>query len=1095
MKNDFKAKDSYIKTLIFIILSLLLFFYNYSSEHIILEIKYGEVNTNFTSQLFFDNGDGYSEEYSIKSLVTEKENKCRFIINKEFFGINQIRFDPTDKNNDVIINEVNIYNWGIKVKSIKGQELLERFDKFINISSQEVMDYGIKLEPSNSDSQIYLSKLFMKDFHDLLEYGVYEVKLLLFSCLFILYIISIYLNPNRLKKMENYISNQTIIKNHKSIIIISSIVIPVLILYWKYITYEKIHIFSDIGSDSYNQTFPTILYNSKYINNFLSIPMWSFAVGLGQNIFSLVLDPFNFILALFGESNIPYLIGVFQCIKVILAGNLFYFYLKLIGRSKYVSIITAIAYAFCGHIIGRGSWISYPNEVVCVAFLLLAFELFYQKKNKKLIPISLAFIFITLKGYYFFLYSGIFLGYALFRYFTEEKFEINKFIKYILYIFKLYIIGTLISCIYIIPSIIYNFAGSRMSNITFSLSNLLRSIFSINNSDILITSYAKMLSPGMMGTQNYTGYMNLLEDPLYYCGLLTLIIMPQVFIGISKNKKIGYLFALFIVVAYIVSPGVRYLAGGMASDQFKISSFWIIPVLLYLSSYAFDNMIKNKTLNIKLLAITVIIIISPLFIINYYYPEKLLFSEQIKVVIIILMYLLSIMIIPKYINLSKLSILILVIIEVVTLSYAVVNDRGTISKEYVINKGYYDNTSDIVKKIKQDDEDKFYRITKNYNSVFLCDSLAQDYYGTKSYQGGSSHTKEIIDFINDFNLPLLNGSDHYINGFQGDSTINAMIGVKYILSKSNEISEYGYEKIDSNDDVNIFENKYNLPLAYTYDKYISYDEFIKMSEEVKRDILQKACIVKDNSSFINEFDINNYTNNKDILRKNNIINSVDIYNNNDEISINDNNKKLISVSFEINRNKIDNEENIQYYLGKIYWKKDNTNFNEEDSIEFAVNNYTNKYVFDINVENIKKIKICLDNTDGIQIRNVSISSPDLDSYYLDYINNIRILKENPFNITLFSENNIKGNINVKGNKMLFFSIPYDKGWSLKIDGKPAELKNVNIGFMGTEISDGYHEIELSYMPLGLKVGILLTIIGLILYIVTIVIERKRKAKK
>ena len=64
----------------------------------------------------------------------------------------------------------------------------------------------------------------------------------------------------------------------------------------------------------------------------------------------------------------------------------------------------------------------------------------------------------------------------------------------------------------------------------------------------------------------------------------------------------------------------------------------------------------------------------------------------------------------------------------------------------------------------------------------------------------------------------------------------------------------------------------------------------------------------------------------------------------------------------------------------------------------------------------------------------------------------------------FSQNEIVGKITLEQGRMLFFTIPFDKGWKAKVDGIPAELQRMNIGFTGLMLAPGSHTIELAYQP-------------------------------
>ena len=82
-------------------------------------------------------------------------------------------------------------------------------------------------------------------------------------------------------------------------------------------------------------------------------------------------------------------------------------------------------------------------------------------------------------------------------------------------------------------------------------------------------------------------------------------------------------------------------------------------------------------------------------------------------------------------------------------------------------------------------------------------------------------------------------------------------------------------------------------------------------------------------------------------------------------------------------------------------------------------------------------------------------------------------------------------------KLLFFSIPFDKGWVAKIDGKKVEPILVNIGFTGFLIDKGEHQVELSFTPRYYYSGALVSLFSIALFLILFVIMyilKKRKQK-
>jgi hypothetical protein len=65
---------------------------------------------------------------------------------------------------------------------------------------------------------------------------------------------------------------------------------------------------------------------------------------------------------------------------------------------------------------------------------------------------------------------------------------------------------------------------------------------------------------------------------------------------------------------------------------------------------------------------------------------------------------------------------------------------------------------------------------------------------------------------------------------------------------------------------------------------------------------------------------------------------------------------------------------------------------------------------------------------------------------------------------------------------VFYSIPYEEGWSATVNGKPAEIEKVNIGFMAVKVPAGENNVvRFDYETPGLKLGVIVSIISVLLF--------------
>ncbi len=82
--------------------------------------------------------------------------------------------------------------------------------------------------------------------------------------------------------------------------------------------------------------------------------------------------------------------------------------------------------------------------------------------------------------------------------------------------------------------------------------------------------------------------------------------------------------------------------------------------------------------------------------------------------------------------------------------------------------------------------------------------------------------------------------------------------------------------------------------------------------------------------------------------------------------------------------------------------------------------------------------------------------------------------------------------------LVFFSVPYDKGWSVTVNGKETEIIKANIGFMAVPVGSGVSEIVFSYKTPGLMLGVQITALSLVVFIIYIIIAgivRRKTTRK
>ncbi|MFV0400200.1 MAG: YfhO family protein [Oscillospiraceae bacterium] len=79
-------------------------------------------------------------------------------------------------------------------------------------------------------------------------------------------------------------------------------------------------------------------------------------------------------------------------------------------------------------------------------------------------------------------------------------------------------------------------------------------------------------------------------------------------------------------------------------------------------------------------------------------------------------------------------------------------------------------------------------------------------------------------------------------------------------------------------------------------------------------------------------------------------------------------------------------------------------------------------------------------------------------------------------------------------ELVFFSVPWEGGWSATVNSEPAVIERVNIGFMAVRVPAGEVEIRFNYMTPGLLIGLAVTGGAVVIFVLYILLMR-RGAKK
>ena len=115
---------------------------------------------------------------------------------------------------------------------------------------------------------------------------------------------------------------------------------------------------------------------------------------------------------------------------------------------------------------------------------------------------------------------------------------------------------------------------------------------------------------------------------------------------------------------------------------------------------------------------------------------------------------------------------------------------------------------------------------------------------------------------------------------------------------------------------------------------------------------------------------------------------------------------------------------------------------------------------------------------------VRLTAAELDEEVMEEL--AQRMQENAWKLTSAKGNHLSGTIH--------FSIPYDKGWTVKIDGKKVKTKALGKAFLTVKVPEGKHKVSLTYVSSGFKEGAILSVAGFVIIILIMLFsQRKKKA--
>ncbi len=766
------------------------------------------------------------------------------------------------------------------------------------------------------------------------------------------------------------------------------------------------------------------------------LPNFSFNLGSGQNIFNFAyygfLSPIVLISYFFPFIKMVDYIMISSVLIVIVSFVLFYIWLRKNGYKSnicfYITTLFLLASPLIFHSHRHIMFISY------LPFLILALmgvDKYFLNNKKTLLIISVFLIILTS---YFYSVGAIIciLIYGIYKYLkindkiTFKSFMIDGF-KFIYPI----IIGILLAGFFLLP-ILHTLLGGRDNNVFISSLDLIKPNFNLNY--YLYNSYS--------------------------VGLCSIVIFALVGIVLLSKKENKFLGITFLTI--MIFPIFNYLLNG----TLYINSKSLIPFLPLLCLVILIFIQNLKKINLKYELIITLLIIIVFLIFNNYKYSNLLIIDMIITSIGLLIY--------KFKNNKYFIFIPTIFISFIVLVFTNMDDNLVKIKDY--NNSFSKDYENLITTTLNKDKD-YYRFS---NQIKTLDTINKVY--DKRFYKTTMYSSIYNRDYNNFFYNVINNEVVYRNSVITNSSLNILsnmlLGEKYMISNSKV--GVGYILDSQNDKAAVYKNDFVLPIGYATSRLLSNEDYNKLSYPYNVDALLNYGVVKKGNT--------NYVSNvskKDIDYKVTGLSNLAIDKEDDKYYINASSDAYL---------KMDVETNDEILI--ISFKMGLSQSCSQGDTYITINNISNKltcksWKYHNNNYNFEYV-ISADKIDSLDIKfgKGKYIISDIKTYTMDFdkIKNIN-RKVDPFKIEKMEDDEIKGHIDVKNDGYFILSIPYDEGFKIKVNDKYINYEKVNDSFIGFKINKGSYDIDIVYEAPLLKIGFILSLIGLILLLIDILRKR------
>lgn len=822
-----------------------------------------------------------------------------------------------------------------------------------------------------------------------------------------------------------------------------SFIIPVIIMTGVYLS-QGIYWNSDTSpllGDGFHQyvIFDVALRNILHGNGSL---FYTFTSGLGLNFYALSSYYLGSFLAplvyFFNLTNMPDAVYLTTLLKFGFIGLSTYFSLNKLFQSipKPLKLSLSTSYALMSFTVSQLEIKTWLDVFILIPLIITGLHLLITEKKFLLYFTSLSILFI--QNYYFGYMTALFL---IFWYLCQISWDFktrkSSFLDFIVISF----LAGMASLILTLPTLFdLQTHGEKLTEVT---------KFQTESS-----WYLDLFAKQFIGSFDTTKYGAI---PMIFVGLLPFILTILFFTlkSIKFHVKLIYaIFFAFLIASFYIEALDLFWQGMHTPNMFLHRYAWIFSTLLIYTAAEILNRLKE--LKIWNFLFSLFLVVTG-FLATIYLKSHYSFLTDLNILLtlefLVVYSLLLLAVIKKFISVNLFTILISLFI-MVEISLNASSQMDGIAKEWVFaSRSAYSRDIPAMESFSTYIGNQFTR-TEKLETQTGNDSMKFNYNGISQFSSvrnrSASSTLDKLGFKSsgtNLNLRYAN------NSILADS----LFGIQYNISES-PIDKYGFQDVYQKDNLTLYENQFSLPIAFASQSVYNYVKFNEHTLDNQASFLNQLANV--DFDYFSPIPYEKTENTDDLI----------------SVTSSSNEDAAIQYQIEI-------PENSQVYLSftNLHFSND-----KQKKVDILVNGEKKTFTTDnafsfFNLGYTKEKKTFNINVSFPGNSQVSFESPTF--YRLDtqtLTEAIQKIKEQPVTVST-SKNKVFATYDVQQDTSIFFTIPYDKGWSAYQDGKKIEIKQAQTGFMKVDVPKGKGTITLSFIPNGFITGAICSFISLLLF--------------